>query len=274
MIGKIRYLVSVKETYKNWPTALLDTLGRVSGDEVIYNLRNGMKIKARPKTTDLPVINRCVFGKENDEFLDSLGECPVIIDIGAHIGVVSIYFAKRFPKAKIYSYEPFPENYRLLCENIKINDLRNVSPFKMAVSDKAGKQEFFTRYKFSAGCTLDQELISNVIDQYDKTEVDCILPETIFKMNNLERCDLLKIDVEGMDDRILAAIPPKQFRKIRFIHAEFLSKDRKKRTTDILIKNGFRIKAKWFTDEDCEFPYGEIYAENEHWNDTKKREDG
>ena len=42
-----------------------------------------------------------------------------IIDGGANIGITSLYFAARYPHAKIYSVEPLPQNFALLEANVK-----------------------------------------------------------------------------------------------------------------------------------------------------------
>ena len=41
----------------------------------------------------------------------------VIVDVGANIGMASIYFADRFPSASIYAFEPMPEAV-ILCYTI------------------------------------------------------------------------------------------------------------------------------------------------------------
>ena len=127
MKNKIKFFINVVRTYKNWITVLLDHLNFFPMYSVnIYKLRNGVKFKTRAQTSDLGVIHRIFFGKENEEFLDRLSKKPVITDIGAHIGAVSIYIAGKFPNTKIYGYEPFPENYAFPQENAKINVLNNI----------------------------------------------------------------------------------------------------------------------------------------------------
>ena len=60
---------------------------------------------------------------KQDYSLDDLNLKPgdVVVDIGAHKGVVSCYLAKRYPGIKVYAYEPLEDNYLALVENIKRN---------------------------------------------------------------------------------------------------------------------------------------------------------
>jgi FkbM family methyltransferase len=60
---------------------------------------------------------------ERDYQLDDLNLGPesLVVDIGAHVGVVSMYLAKK-TGCKVYAYEPEPGNFRRLVENIKANE--------------------------------------------------------------------------------------------------------------------------------------------------------
>jgi FkbM family methyltransferase len=56
------------------------------------------------------------------EWLDRLQPTDVLYDVGANVGMYSIYAAK-FRKCKVYAFEPEAQNYALLLENIALNDL-------------------------------------------------------------------------------------------------------------------------------------------------------
>jgi len=64
-------------------------------------------------------------------------ENPVIIDIGANVGIVSFYFAKKYPNSKIFAYEPHPLNYQNLLKGIEENNITNIYPFNLAVFSKS-----------------------------------------------------------------------------------------------------------------------------------------
>lgn len=58
----------------------------------------------------------------------------VIIDVGAHVGVVSCYLARRWPDAQIIACEPHPENYARLVRNVRVNGCANVTARNVAVT--------------------------------------------------------------------------------------------------------------------------------------------
>lgn len=85
----------------------------------------GNKIYYRPFTSDLSVIVSILVGFKDrwpmrGEYEFDLNFVPsYIIDAGANIGAASIFFANKYPKAKIIAVEPDASNYSLLRHNTK-----------------------------------------------------------------------------------------------------------------------------------------------------------
>lgn len=67
-------------------------------------------------------IFKSVLVEEEYGYLRFAEEPSVIIDAGANIGTASVYFANKYPKAKIYAIEPAADNYEILCLNAKAYD--------------------------------------------------------------------------------------------------------------------------------------------------------
>jgi predicted RNA methylase len=79
-----------------------------------------------------------------DEIYDKLWRdetFDLIIDAGAHVGIFTLKAAKK--GRKILALEPHPINYLLLVENIRINTLNNVLPFKSALSEWVGVADLY-----------------------------------------------------------------------------------------------------------------------------------
>lgn len=63
-----------------------------------------------------------------------------IVEIGAQIGNMTVFLAKRNYSGKIYSFEPNEDNYQVLLKNIKENNLQNqVVPYKIALNSFSDK---------------------------------------------------------------------------------------------------------------------------------------
>lgn len=65
-------------------------------------------------------------------YLEDLKEDDVFIDVGAHVGLYSVYAANRLRRGLVISIEANPENYRFLVTNIQINSLNNVIAMNLA----------------------------------------------------------------------------------------------------------------------------------------------
>ena len=62
-----------------------------------------------------------------------------IIDIGAGIGDYTLYAAMAQPNSKVFSFEPYPESFGLMQENVRLNGLTNVQVFDQAIGAISGQ---------------------------------------------------------------------------------------------------------------------------------------
>jgi tRNA G46 methylase TrmB len=84
-------------------------------------------------------IRRIRSGRHEEEFIFFMGMIPpegTILDIGANIGIMTASLARRFPKAKVYAFEPIPNNIEALEKVVNHYKLQNVSLFKTALVKK------------------------------------------------------------------------------------------------------------------------------------------
>ena len=58
----------------------------------------------------------------------------VFYDIGANIGLYSLYAAARNPDAIVYAFEPEAQNHAHLCQNLFVNNFTNVTPCVIALA--------------------------------------------------------------------------------------------------------------------------------------------
>ena len=126
----------------------------------------------------------------------SLRENSVIVDIGANVGIISFYLAKKYPSAKVYAFEPHPQNFENLVRGIEENGITNVFPFQLAVYDDSESEiEIY----------LDEEN-SGASSLFYPSE-NFAIAETISMKDLLEKIghnkiDYLKIDCEGAEFEI------------------------------------------------------------------------
>lgn len=177
-----------------------------------------------------------------------------IIDIGAHIGIFTVYAAKKSKKGMVYAYEPHPENFKLLKENIEINKIKNAKIFNYAVLENKGYSKLFLGKK--SACH------SMYLKGGNFVLVKTTSLKDIFNKNKINFCDLLKIDTEGAECEILSTTQKKYFEKIGIIILEYhnaLYRKSLRKLVELLNKLGFKI---FKVIVDPIYDKGVLYAKN------------
>ena len=147
-----------------------------------------------------------------DSFQPNNSENIVFWDIGANIGLYSIYAAVKFKDIEIISFEPSTSNTRTLSRNISINNLENkISIFPLALSDKENIISYFNETRFSEGSSISNfnsdidyrgEIVkeNQIKNKYNLfgTSIDNLILNEILTVPNY-----IKIDVDGIEHLIL-----------------------------------------------------------------------
>ena len=133
--------------------------------------------------------------QETELFRQIVGPGSVVIEAGANIGAHTIFLAKHVgPKGKIIAHEPQRFIYELLCHNVARNEIENVDARQRALGAARGTIRVppcdYERAGNFGGVSLGGE------------EGDIVPVETIDDLR-LERLDLIKADVEGMEKEVL-----------------------------------------------------------------------
>jgi FkbM family methyltransferase len=126
-------------------------------------------------------------------------ENPVIIDVGANVGIVSFYFAKKYPTSKIFAYEPHPLNYQNLIKGIEANNVTNIYPFNLAVFSKSGLDVKIHLHENNTSASS----VFRFLPEDPYVNIKTISLDDILKQNNISYIDFLKIDCEGAEFDIL-----------------------------------------------------------------------
>jgi FkbM family methyltransferase len=179
----------------------------------------GRDIYYRSSTSDMTVIYEIVLkrGFNSEYYLPKRVNPKIILDIGANIGATTIYYANRFPDAKIYSFEPLLENYKILEKNT--SNIENVSVFNYGLGKNDG---FFDIYLTDdeenfGGATMNNSGMHEK-ESIEKCEVRSI--DTVLKELDISSIDLIKIDTEGAEFDILMNIPHGVIQQTKWITGE------------------------------------------------------
>lgn len=156
------------------------------------------------RNKDYALYNSSIMQKK---IVEKSTKCPVIFDIGAHHGSVSLAYNSLFHKAKIYSFEPFPDSFKDLKRNTK--NLENIQSYELAVSDINGESSFYSYKSSPTNSLLATDPMAEEIWKkglFDLREIFTVSVKTIdelVKEFSLKKIDLLKLDVQGAEPKVL-----------------------------------------------------------------------
>lgn len=150
-------------------------------------------------------------------------EGDTVIDIGANIGMVSIFLAKKFPFLKIYSFEPVSQNYHNFITNIKINKIPDgiIFPNNMAVTSDGRNVDMNINTHNYGGSSISGIVSVGAVTQECNTQIKSTTLQDIFSEHSINKLKMLKIDCEGSEYEILYNAPENILSNIEMMRGEF-----------------------------------------------------
>jgi FkbM family methyltransferase len=144
---------------------------------------------------------------ETLEWIDSFEEKSVVWDIGANVGLYSMYAAKK-RKCLVWSYEPSVFNLELLARNIFINGLHRqicIVPFALSEQIESSSMKMTTTEWGGALSTFGENL------GWDGKEVNEVFEFKTIGLSmddakallKIPQPDYIKMDVDGLEHFIL-----------------------------------------------------------------------
>jgi FkbM family methyltransferase len=164
----------------------------------------------------------------------------IIVDLGANIGIFTLYAARMVPQANIFSFEPFPATFERLVATVHDHHLESkVTSLNYAIAGSTG-----ARVMPDADIPSQRRSVASSAASTRGTEVAATTLESIFDENNLQRVDLLKIDIEGSEYEVLLSAPPTLLARIGRIAMEYhgdCAPYSKQQLFDHLHRAGFKV---------------------------------
>ena len=142
------------------------------------------------------------------------GNPRTIVDIGANIGVFSLYAARRWHQARILAFEPAPDNFHWLEKNAQLSSAWQITCRPVAVAGKSGQADFYLKEESGWHSLIGDGAKSSITVQ--TTTLDAVLDET-----GATAIDLLKLDCEGAEYNVLSGRESLLARTVRFVAMEY-----------------------------------------------------
>ena len=243
-------------------------------DAPIYQLPNGLSVyHINKQETDLlykEIFAERAYLKHGIE----LNANACVFDVGANIGIFTLFIKQECADARVYAFEPIPELNRIMKLNVKRFG-QSVKVYQNGVADQEGEATFtyYPDYSIMSGFYADasedaivlssgirnqlakgKAKLTDVPDEYidslvqkklgKKNMIRCQLQtiSNIIREANLEQIDLLKIDAEKSELAILKGVQENDWPKIKQLVLEVHSAAEVKAVMALLEQKGFRME--------------------------------
>jgi FkbM family methyltransferase len=187
----------------------------------------------------------------------SLDNITCIIDVGANVGLFTLFVKSRCPGATMYAIEPIEENFEILQRNVRLHELDHVHLYNFALGKTDGSKRDFIFYpNMTANSTAtpaSKDHFYQVLGEWRSEEQARFLLTAVPRVSNVRtlsallaeeqitRVDLLKIDVEGDELEVIKGIEQKDQGLIKQIAAEIHSDELAAQCQECLREMGFCV---------------------------------
>ena len=174
------------------------------------------------------------FAEDENVLMSRLIEAgDVVVDVGANIGTVTLCLAATVGTGGlVYAFEPQREIFHYFCGNVVLNRHRNVMCINSAVGAADGTIEI---PPIDYGQPANFGAVSLVGQGPGETEV-----QTIDGLS-LEKCRLIKIDVEGMEFEVLQGAEKTIDRCQPFVYAESKKNDSTPKVIAFFLERHYKL---------------------------------
>ena len=194
------------------------------------------------------------FTKEPEtlEWIDGFEKKDNLIfwDIGANIGLYSIYNVIKNKNSVSISFEPSSSNLRVLTRNVSINKLENnIKVFPLPLTNKDNQFQIMNESDFIEGGSLNSfgekfNFEGKIFENKMNYQILGTSINYLIENNTLEIPDYIKIDVDGIEHFILeGASKYLENKKIKSLSIEINEnfKEQYKQVMEIMKKSNFKI---------------------------------
>jgi amino acid adenylation domain-containing protein/FkbM family methyltransferase len=231
----------------------------------LHRLPNGLEV-AYVNRNETDVVYREVF--EDRSYLVhgiALAGDACVFDVGANIGLFSLWIKDRFPESRVYAFEPIPPTFEVLRANVALYGL-DVRLFPVGLSDRRGSARFtfYPGWSAMSGAYADEheeeEVTRTILANQDerlagsaddllagrfrRETFDCQLTtlSDVIREQRIDRIDLLKVDVEKSELDVLHGLAEEDWARVRQVVIEVHDADgRLARVRELLERHGFTV---------------------------------
>ncbi|HYG62000.1 MAG TPA: FkbM family methyltransferase, partial [Thermoanaerobaculia bacterium] len=232
----------------------------------LYRLPNGLEVACLNRN-EADLIYQEIFADET--YLAhgiTLGDGAYVFDVGANIGLFSLFLSGRFHDLRLFAFEPIPPTFEVLRANVELYGI-DAMLFPCGIAERSGEAEFtfYPHWSAMSGAHADQaeeEAVSRValvnqdhrLEEHsddllaarfaEKRVYTCRLRtlSEVIRETGVGRIDLLKVDAEKSEENVLAGLLDRDWERIAQLVVEVHDTGgRLDRVRALLAEHGFAV---------------------------------
>lgn len=183
---------------------------------------------------------------ETLRWIESFHDGEVFFDVGANIGLYSLYCAKLHPNSWVFAFEPDMKNYLRLLENRKLNGFDNIHAFRIGMGASEALS-FFYPIKDEEGASGGQ--IGCPINEKGESyqPIDAV-PTLVMSLDyftykySVVMPNHIKIDIDGLEESVIIGMNEiLKSQVLKSVLIELNERTNKKKVMDTMAENGFSV---------------------------------
>jgi FkbM family methyltransferase len=180
-----------------------------------FRMRDSTVLLFRPFSMDLGIFHE-IWDHERYTAgtIGGVARRGTVVDVGAHIGLFSIFASRIFHASRIVCVEPDPGNFELLAKNISANHLEHATTLQAAIAGESGEKRIYVNQSNTGGHSFYGGGSSSRL-------VRAISLIDLFRSSGISECSLLKMDCEGAEMEIFENASDELLRRVSAISLEY-----------------------------------------------------
>lgn len=172
----------------------------IKSETIVFILKNGIKLECNSPdkgSAAFAILSLEFYERKEIKFiLKFLKKNMIFFDIGANIGFHSLNVAKHDKSITIHSFEPIPEIFFNLNNNILLNEVKNINTYNFGISNENNNVSFYFNPNLSGATSLKKLLDSSKVKLVQSKVVTL---DQFMIDNRIQQLDFIKCDVEGAE---------------------------------------------------------------------------
>jgi len=173
-------------------------------EPIITSLEGGVQLVLDPKVDKGLETILYYHGAYELGTLDLISKClnpgDTFLDVGANIGLFSIFLAKNCPEITVCAFEPLESTYAILKQNIELNQCDNIHTFPFALGIDESTEKIVENLDMSRGSASMVDASQSGLAQH---EVSVKTLNSFMEQEHFDKIGVVKIDVEGWEQNVL-----------------------------------------------------------------------